>query len=79
MDSRIIELDRLNTEVIEILETEMGRQTCEVLNHSIAVLSIYSQDQLKLLQNAIPSPTSTLELQDSIPLAPKLKLEQQVI
>ena len=44
-----VELNRLNTDVINISETEVTRQTGKVLNGTISVLSIYSQDQSKQL------------------------------
>ena len=49
------ELERLDDEIIHICNTEIGRQTNNVVDYTLAVIPKMSKDKLRILRNAIPS------------------------
>ena len=49
------ELEILDANIIHICNTEIGRQTKKVVDHTLAVLPKMSKYQLRILINAIPS------------------------
>ena len=49
------ELERLDAEIIQICDTEIGRQTKKVMDHTLAVLPRMPKEQLIILRNATSS------------------------
>ena len=47
--------ERLNSDIIEIKDTELGRQTNKVVDDTLAVLPKMSNNQLRILKNTIPN------------------------
>ena len=46
--------ERLNSDIIEIKDTKLGRQTNKVVDYILTVLPKMSNDQLRIMRNAIP-------------------------
>ena len=49
------EIKRLDSKIIHICDTGIGRQTKKVMDHTLAVLPKISKYQLRILRNTIPS------------------------
>ena len=59
------ELERLDAEIIQIQDTEIGRQTNKVVDHTLDVIPKMSKYKLIILRNTIPSsPLTDLQVEE---------------